>query len=188
MGEAALGMLHFPIPKLKTPGAVSYPRVSSVLSNRSDSCRSLLLLLPWLSLWGGCFIRQAVASLSLLSSWSHFSATLQTLLMAVSGIGDCDSPLPEEGRVSHCPSLLTMRIVRSTPSCFQQHVLLPVQRTENFCPGLRSPFPDHNAQKAGDTTQPLSGSLALQKTDSQVDEELGHLPGCSGEIYLMRSP
>lgn len=43
-------------------------------------------------------------------------------------------------------------------------------------------FLDHNAKEAGDTTQPLSGVLALQRTHRQADEEPSHLPGCSGEI------
>lgn len=72
--------------------------------------------------------------------------------------------------------------MQSTQSCFQQHVLLPVQRTENSRPGLRPLFLDHNAKEAKDTIQQLSGVLALQRTDSQADEEPSHLPGCSGEI------
>lgn len=89
---------------------------------------------------------------------------------------------PEEVLVSHCPSLLTGRMVQSTLSCFQQCVLFPVQRTENFCPGFRSLSPGSDAQEAGNTTQPLSGGLALQRTESQADEEPGHLAGYSGEL------
>lgn len=102
--------------------------------------------------------------------------------MSVLDAGDYDSPWPEEGPVSHSPSLLKGRMVQSTPSCFRQRVLFPVQRTGNFCPGLKSLFPDSDAQEAGDTAQSLSGGLALQRTESQAYEEPGHLPGCSGEL------
>lgn len=67
-------------------------------------------------------------------------------------------------------------------------VLLPIQRTEDFHLGLGSLFPEHSVQEAGDTTQPLSGSLAPQRRNDRTDEELipSHLPACRDEI--MGSP
>lgn len=42
-------------------------------------------------------------------------------------------------------------------------ILLPIQRSEDSHLGLRSLLPEHSVQEAGDTTQPLSGSLAPQR-------------------------
>lgn len=94
-----------------------------MLSNRPDSCGSLLFL-PQLRLWEDTLSGR---------QWPHFpcsaagviSQPLCRLLIAVPGTGDCDSPWPEGGWVSHCPTLLTTRTVQSTQSRSQQRVLLP---------------------------------------------------------------
>lgn len=72
--------------------------------------------------------------------------------------------------------------MQSTQARFQQRVLLPSPKDRELLSETQLLIPDLDAQEAGDTTHPLSGGLALQRTDSQADEEPSRLPGCGGEI------
>lgn len=131
-------------------------------------------------LWGGHFVRRTVASSSPLWSWSHFLATLQTQLMAVLGTGDCNGLWSEEGRVSHCPSLLTKRTLQRTQPC-SNSCAAPNPKDRGL---VSRTIP--NAQCAGGRRHHTATVrlLAPQRTDDQTDEELmpSHLPGCRGEI------